>query len=333
MSRKEILSEGELDALMDSVSNGEVPLADDADSADRRYRTFDFSTREQSLLAQMPALNTLTEKHALALAQGIGYLLRIAVQVRAKDVGLLRLGEAFMAVPEPAAISMLKTLPLNGVSFLVTPGELMSLFVDQYFGGSGSSPRRHARGSDLTPTEKRLNEVLVMRFLQTLQSTWADKVALTTELLGTETNPDFSQLGAADSLAVQFSFEISALDWQSAIDWVVPYALLEPLRPKLGSACGSLQASSGSTDWEADIRAELPGIELEISAQLSSAAVSIARILGMGRGAIVPLKGPPTVTLCVEGRPFWVGEHGAFNGRKSVKITEFLAAADTAPQT
>lgn len=323
MSSKEVLSEGELDALMESVSSGEVPLDDGSSSAE--CRPFDFATREQSLLAQMPALHTINEKHAQGLAQGIRELFRIPVEVEARDVTLVKLGEAFVSVAEPSAINLVKTLPLNGVSFLIASGELLSFLVDQYFGGSSAGKRQRHPGNDLTPTERRINEVLSTRFLLTLQSAWSEKVSLTAELVRTETNPDFLQFGAANEWAVKFSFEVKIFDWESVIDWVVPYAMLEPIRSKLGNLAESTQPRQGGADWEQNIRSELPSVELEVSAQFTSGVVTIAQILGLKKGAIVPLKGPSEVTICVEGRPFCHGEHGAFNGKKSVKITQLMA--------
>tara|TARA_R110002110_G_C13470513_1_gene720889 strand:- start:125306 stop:126295 length:990 start_codon:yes stop_codon:yes gene_type:complete len=322
MSRKDVLSEGELDALMDSVSSGDVPLDDDGTGAD--CKPFDFTTREQSLLAQMPALKSINERHAAALAQGIRELFRIPVEVEPKSLGLAKLGDAFMAVPEPSAVNIVKTLPMNGVSYLIVPGEMTSLFVDQYFGGSSASKRTRPTGADLTPTEKRLNEVLVTRFLQTLQVAWSDKLALTAELVSTETNPDFSQMAPPEQLAVTFGFETRCNDWSASIDWVVPYALLEPLRPKLGSPSAALPAPGANTDWREHILAGLPSVELDISATFSSEVVSIAQILGLKRGAIVPLKAPSHVTVSIEGEPFCHGEYGALRGKKSIKITDFL---------
>ena len=326
MSGKEVLSEGELDALMDTVSGGDVPLDDGG--PDGGCRLFDFSTREQALLAQMPALKTINEKHAMGLAQGIRELFKLPVEVEAGEVKLLKLAESLAAIPEPSAINTVRTLPLNGVSFLIAPGELTSFFVDQYFGGSSQGQHYQPTNNDLTPMERRMNEVLVTRFLLTLQSAWADKVPLNVELLGTETNPDFMQLGALDQLILCFSFGISVFDWQSKIDWIVPYAALEPLRSKLGSPSASAPSREGGTDWQAFFCNELPAVELELSAAVTSGAVSIAEVLRLREGAIIPLREPNEVTICVEGKPFCSGEHGSFNGKKSVKITRLFNTGD-----
>lgn len=322
MSSKEILSEGELDALMESVTSGELPMDDE--SADTQCRPFDFATREQSLLAQMPGLKTINEKHAMGLARGFRELFRMPVEVEAKKVGLVRLNDVLVAIPDPSLINVVRTLPLNGESYLVISGELLSFLVDQYFGGASTGQRKRHPGNDLTPTERRINEVLATRFLLTLQAAWAEKVSLTAELVSTESNPDFLQLAGVNEWAATFTFELAISGWNSVIEWVVPYALLEPVRQKLASSVANVQKRPGNADWEAYIRSKLPSVELEVSAAFTSGTVSIAEILGLKKGSVIPLSGPNEVQVYVEGSQFCSGVHGAFNGNKSVKVTELL---------
>jgi len=319
MSTNDVLSEGELDALMDSVSSGDVPLDDAA--GDAQWGSFDFSTREQAMLAQMPTLKTINEKHALGLALGIQELFRIPVEVTPREVRLLPLGEALMAIPEPAVINLIKTDPLQGISFVINPGELLSFFIDQYFGGAAEGSSARPSSLELTPTERRINELLATRFLLTLQSAWSEQVAMTTKLTSTETNPDFLQLDSPAQLALSFSFDIKVFEWSAAIEWLLPYTALEPLRDKLSGPVAKAEPAPANSDWEANLRAELPDVALELSAVFSSRSVNIAEVLGLRAGSIVPLKVPSEVTLCAEDQPLGCGEHGAFNGKKAVKLT------------
>ena len=131
MSSKDVLSENELDALMDSVSSGDVDFADEA--AGQNCQPFDFSTREQVFLAQMRGLETLNEKHSLALTQAVRDLFKVPVEIKVGDIELVRMEEAIHRIPEPSGINVLKIAPLGGVSMVVYPGELLSVFVDRYF--------------------------------------------------------------------------------------------------------------------------------------------------------------------------------------------------------
>ena len=322
MSTKDVLSEGELDALMDSVSSGDVPLDDG--SGDHSCQPFDFSTREQALLAQMPALKTINEKHALALVQSIQALFKVPVEVEPSDTRLVKLEETIISIAEPSGINVIQVTPLNGVSFVVLSGELLSFFVNQYFGGGASNSNVKSSRLELTPTERRINDLLTTKFLSGLESAWQEKIALKAEQVSFESNPDFLQVGSPSELALQFSFPIKIFDWEGSIDWIIPYSSVEPLKSRLGSPALAFKTDQSGVSWEGYFRKELLSVSLDVSGVYTSKNVSIGEVLSLRSGSIVPLKMPTDVTLCIDGRPFCTGEHGALNGKKSIKVKEIF---------
>jgi len=323
MSSKDVLSEGELDALMESVAGGDVSLDSSGQHSD--CQLFDFNTREQALLAQMPALNSLNEKHCLALVQSIAQLYKISAHVEVEKIQLVKLDQAIAAIKVPSGINLLEIAPLNGVSFLVLPGELLSFLVEKFFGGTFNSANASSNRKSITPTEKRINDVVTEKFFTTLKEAWKEKVALTPQLAAFETNPDFLQAGSPDDVALLFSFVVTVEDWKSSIDWIVPYAALEPLRPKLGNPKANSKPQKVNTNWASHFCRELQFVDLEVSGTFISRPVSIAEVLSLGPGSIVPLKTPSEVTVYIENLPFSTGEHGVLNGSKSIKIKEIIS--------
>ena len=322
MSTKEVLSEGELDALMDTFSGEEAantPVAGPGECV-----PFDFSTREQTLLAQMPALKKLNEKHSMALAQVMQELYGVTAQVNVVDIQLLKLDQALANVVEPAAINLAQMPPLNGVSYIVLPGVLLSFVVDAYFGGSTVAASTEFTRKSLTPTELRINEVLVGKFTASLVEAWSEKIQLSPQLDGLETSPTYLQANSPDDLALVFPFQFTVGEWSATLDWIVPYAALEPLRQKLCSLAEEAVPAQKSSAWEEHFQRELAHVQLEISGTFESGPVSISEVLNLRPGSIVPLKMPTHVAVAVENQPFSLGEHGVLNGNKSIKITEII---------
>lgn len=321
MSEEEVLSEGEIDALMDSFSDDESAPGS-APGGD--YTPFDFSTREQTLLAQMPALKKLNELHAAALVQGISDLYGFAAQVSVAEIQLIKLDQAFENIAEPSAINLAKIAPLTGTSYVVLPGVLLSTFVDMYFGGAQANPASEFTRESLTPTELRINEVMISKFLATLAESWHEKVQLSPQLAGFETKPSYLQANSPDDMALIFPFEIRVGEWVSSIDWIAPYAAMEPLRQTLGSLAVETKQQPKNSDWEFHFSRELAQVQLEVSGAFESGHVSISEVLSLKPGTILPLKMPADVTLSIESVPYFTGEHGVLNGNKSIKIKESL---------
>ncbi len=322
MNSGDVLSEGELDALMESVASAPGSQQDAGEQP--HCKPFDFSTREQTLLAQLPALKNLNEKHCLALAQGITQLYKIPVQLDVETIQPVKLDQVLAGIPLPSGINLLEIAPLNGNSVLVLPGDLLSFIVDQFFGGGSNGANASLNRSQLTPTEKRINDVLTEKFLSTLAEAWKEKVALSPLPASFETTPDFLQAASPTELALLFPFSVKAGEWQSSVKWIVPYAALEPLRGKLGNPAAEQKLPRGNTDWAAHFRRELQFVDLEISGRFVSRPATIAEVLKLGPGSIVPLRTPTEVTVFIGNQPFSTGEHGALNGNKSIKIKEII---------
>ncbi|MFK7974640.1 MAG: flagellar motor switch protein FliM [Halioglobus sp.] len=319
---EEVLSEGEIDALMDTYSDESGQGNSTASSGE--CEPFDFSTREQTLLAQMPALKKLNEQHALALAACIADQYGFSAQVSVAEIELMKLDQALANISDPSAINLAKISPLSGTSYVVLPGALLSFFVDMYFGGSHTNTVAEFTRESLTRTELRVNEVMVERFFSTLTQAWSEKVPLTAQLAGFETKPTYLQAGSPDDMALRFPFEIKVGEWVSTIDWIAPYAALEPLRQTLGSLAVEAKPQQKNSDWENHFVEELNQVLLDVSGTFDSGHVSIAEILELKPGAIVPLKMPADVTLSIENVPFYTGEHGVLNGNKSIKVKDVI---------
>jgi flagellar motor switch protein FliM len=321
MESSDVLTEQELDALMDSISENGVE--GDAGAARRDCELFDFASRQHMLLAQMPALETLTERHAGALAQMLMDAYKMPVKVVPAKVAMLPASQALQGITEPAGINLFSLAPLNGLSCVVLPGDFLSFLVESYFGGAPGASSGRAAGKELTPTERRINDVFCGRFLDCLQDVWKDKVALTPSVQGVEQSPEHMRIGSEDDLILRFSFAVTAMECEFSIDWCMPYATLEPLRARLGVLPPEVQPQA-SADWERHFRSALESVSLEITGAFFTRTVSIADVLTYKEGFIVPIQMPDEVTVLIEGVPFSMGEHGVINGKKSIKIKELV---------
>lgn len=322
MASKDVLSEGELDALMESFSDANAPPGDAA--LTKSCEPFDFSSRDQNLLAQLPAVGNLNEKLALEYAQVVRKLYGISVQVDVESARVVALEELFAEISSPTAVNTVRIAPLSGVSYVIFPGELLSIVVDRYFGGALGGTGAAVSRTTLTHSERRVNDALLEGFLTTLADTWGEKVKLAGTVKSFECNPDFLQAPIPAQQMLCFPFCLRIGEWSANLTWAVPHASIEPLRAKLGSSEPVQEPAQRNTDWEQHFLRELSSVELEVIGAFAPEQFSIAEVLGFKTGSIVPLRMPTEVWVSVEGQRFSIGEHGVLNGHKSVKIREML---------
>lgn len=320
MADEEVLTEDELDALMDSVEE-ETPGAGTATgldaSDDGQYRRVDFAAREQSLLRQFTALTPLMERQAELLTAILedGYSIEFAV--RAQAPALVTVADLTASLERAVAVTTCRLNPLPGHCFTVAPASLLSFIVNAYFGGGmlEADPSRDA----LTPTEVRIAERLAEQQLGTLLTTWQDKLPLESTDLMTLGVPDRLEMLPTTDVLLRLTHTLSVGRFEGKADILIPFAALEPFQARF--APPRREQERVTTDsWEPVLRRELPGIEVELAAVLSARAVSLAELLDLKPGAILPLAPPEQVSLQVENATLAEGRYGSFEGLKAVQL-------------
>lgn len=318
MTGKEVLSDSELEALMETVAEGD---AESGVSATGEYRLFDFAARRQCPLEEYSALHTVHEKMSFQLADELKSLCRCALDVVGADLEVVSLGEAQAALPELVALNLIQTPPISGRSLVVLPGETLSGLVNLYFGGPEKGTSFKATRTHLTPIERRVNDLVIERFMASLMVSWREIAKLAPETEKFETNPDFLQMGAAASQCVVFHYQVRAQEWMGSLKWLVPISDFEAIKAKLGRVeTESHTSQQDQPQWESYFRKELLSVDVDISGQIGCQPMSLAQLLGLRHGSIIPLESPTDVVLFVEDEAFCNGEYGAFSGKKSVKI-------------
>lgn len=327
MASDDVLTEGEIDALMESVDDA-AGAADSAD--DGEYRRFDFAAREQSLLREFKALRPLLERQSEILSATLETTFSIEFSVRSDAPVLLSVADTLAALEHSVAVSTSSLSPLAGPVFAIAPASLLSYTVNAYFGGGGHGAPADTSRSHLTPTELRLAERYAEIQLKSLTQAWADKLALEAGELSTLSVPDRLEMLPASDVLLRLAFSLSAGEFESSIQLLLPFASLEPYRERFAPPRKKEAADSG-TSWEPFFRRELPGIELELAAVLATRPIALADLVQLEAGAVIPLPAPELVSLKVEDVLLGEGRFGTFEGFKAVqlqRLASLLCAGD-----
>lgn len=325
MSTKEVLSDDEIEALMDTVDDTTADPSALDENGD--YQLFDFAARDNALLAQMPALKTINEKVCNELEETLAQSFRMQFEIEMADMEILKLDECLKSLGEFSAINLLKFDITSGLSLAVINGGMLSEIINRYFGASfeGGLPQEERQ---LTPTEARMNERLLSHVLAALQIGWREVTPLEVKLLATETNPDYVKLGSDEDMAVRFSIKLTFGEFSDSIQWLLPYAALEALRPKLGNLSRPLSDGKNAKDWSSLLRQELRTVDLDLTAVFTTIDISLSEVLKLKAGSILPMRIPEMVKVCAGDIPVFAGEYGSYEANKAVSMKCKLNTAD-----
>jgi flagellar motor switch protein FliM len=116
---------------------------------------------------------------------------------------------------------------------------------------------------------------------------------------------------------VRFSCEFGA--HSGSIDWLLPDALLAPIREALASDGGKAPLPKHDP-WTPALGAALQEAEIEIRAVLARARISLRELVSLAPGDIIPIEAPQDVTLMAGEVPLRHGRFGVSQGRNALKI-------------
>jgi flagellar motor switch protein FliM len=99
----------------------------------------------------------------------------------------------------------------------------------------------------------------------------------------------------------------------------MPYSMLEPLREVLEAGVQSDRVEQDER-WMHSLRDEIDDAEVELTTVLARGALTLAELVDLKAGDVVPCDFAGTVTVLAEQVPIFRGSFGLSRGQQAVKV-------------
>ena len=117
---KDILSQSEIDSLINALSSGRIPEEVKEDEEVAEYRNYDFRRPSKFSKEQIRTLQFLHENYARSLTNFLAAYLRVPVQVQLASVSQVTYEEFVFSLPVPTLVTVFKMSEEMGSSLLET---------------------------------------------------------------------------------------------------------------------------------------------------------------------------------------------------------------------
>jgi len=267
---------------------------------------------------RLAGLERIGERLARRVRSVVEPYARTKAQVIAEPVETLRF-EAYRAdLPAFTSLSLYRLRPLKGNVLLVIEPEFIASMVDAFYGGTGAT--RRTRGVEFTPTEERVLGRLADAVIEKLVEVWADIAPLSAALGSRETNTAYaSPVRGDEAVVVQ---RLTIVTGQSrAHSLSIVYALAS-LRPYESQLSAKVHADSGPADatWRAALANVVETVQLPVRSVLARPELSVAQVMALKPGDVIPITIDPKVPLIVANRRLAHGTIGEREGRAALMV-------------
>lgn len=272
---------------------------------------------------RLPMLEVIVDRFVRYLSTSLRHFTSENVDVSLKNMTSTRFGEYLNGIPLPALIGVFKIEEWGTMGLMTVDSPLIYSIVDVLLGGRRSSVLTKIEGRPFTTIESNLIERLLKVILADFNKSFESIAPVHFKFERLETNPSFAAIVRPMNAAVLTRLKIDMEDRGGYVEFLVPYASLEPVREQL------LQMFMGEkfgqdNIWESHFGAEVWEASISLDAILDDISLSLHDVLNWKPGSQIFLKAQPATPIrmvCGETKIF-TGKMGQKNGQISIQIDE-----------
>lgn len=312
----EVMSQSEIDALLNSINSGGEEL--EAPKEEKPLKLYDFKRPDKFSKDQMRAIQMIHESFARSLTTSLSSMVRSMVAVEVVAVDQLAYDEFIHSLVQPTVIGILEMYPLSGNALMEIGNQLTFAVIDRLLGGKGE-PLRKPR--DLTDIEQTVIERVMMKALEHLEEAWSTVVDIRFRFEQMESNPFFVQVCPGSDMVLLVTMKIHIGEVEGIMNFCIPYFVIEPLIDKLSSQQWFSSTGRKSTEGVKEaLRERLDEVSIPVTLELGHSVVSLGDIIMMQPGDYVRLDGTAEDTLGLR-----VGNHIKFRARPGISNKNYAA--------
>ena len=320
-----VLSEGEMDALMEGVESGDVPVQTGAGIRNARVEPFEIHPRAHLSIGSYPELQRLNEKLAVFVQRYCRDELAWEVSCDLKSqsvVSLADLDDRYTGLMLGVQFSL---PPLEGQGLMVLDDATLGALVDKFF-GSASVGSRISSAERFSAGEVRIATRFSEAVLEGISESWMSLVRVEPSVTSVEQSMERIQLGAGRERAVLARFGLASDTFGSEFSLAIPLTTLGEL---VDSLEGAEQPGSAEQNarWLRILREHAINTEIPLVARTRPIRLPLGRVSRLSTGDVLPLSDPAVVSLSSGDVELSIGDFGVYNKHFCVRHRHWLAEA------
>ena len=320
----QVLSQGEVDALLRGVGDGFVETETDVPEEVIGVVPYDLTSQEKIVRGRLPTLDIINQMFSRLFRNSFSSLMRKSADISAVSTDSLKFGEFLRSLPVPSSLHVFRMEPLRGFGLMVIESRLVFSFVDNFFGGTGTSDI-NILGRDFSAIETRMTRNVVQTALEDWERAWKTVHPLSCTYVRSEVNPQFAAIVPPTDVVLVIVFDIEMENSSGTVTICIPYSMVEPIINKLKANFQSEQLEVDQV-WINRLRGELMQTEIELVAELGQVELTPRDLLGLKVDEVIMLGKDVSdpLHISIEGITKFRGYSGVSRGMKAVQITKVL---------
>ena len=283
----DVLSQNEIDNLLQALSSGELDAEEIKDSDEKQIKNYDFARPAKFSKEHLRTLEIIFEHYGRLLSTNLPVYLRKAIQVEVMNSEAVLYSEFSNALSNPVLLGIINFAPLKGNIILEIASNLGYAMVDRMLGGEGEPLEKTREFSEI---ELLIIERILTVCVNLLHEPWENVVDIHPRLERIETNSQFAQIISPSEMIAIVTINIKIGDVEGLMNVCLPYLTLEDIMDKLNTKYWySTMQDKDEQQYVDAIETLISKAPIPMKAVLGNSTISVSDFSGLQVGDIIRL--------------------------------------------
>ena len=283
----DVLSQNEIDNLLQALSSGELDAEEIKDSDEKQIKNYDFARPAKFSKEHLRTLEIIFEHYGRLLSTNLPVYLRKAIQVEVMNSEAVSYSEFSNALSNQVLLGIINFAPLKGNIILEIASNLGYAMVDRMLGGEGEPLEKTREFSEI---ELLVIERILTVCVNLLHEPWENVVDIHPRLERIETNSQFAQIISPSEMIAIVTINIKIGDVEGLMNVCLPYLTLEDIMDKLNTKYWySTMQDKDEQQYVDAIETLISKAPIPMKAVLGNSTISVSDFSGLQVGDIIRL--------------------------------------------
>ncbi len=323
----DILSQAEIDELLNALSAGIEPETPPETSSQANIKAYDFKTANRFPKEQIRTLNIVFQSYSQLMSNRLTGILRTSVDCELMSVEEMSFNEYNNSLPTPVILLIFRVQPMYGSLMLEISPECAYMIINRLLGGSAISSDSSKQFTDI---ELALLERVLRQLLRIFGEAWSKIMQLDAEMERIETSSQFAQIVPVNEPIAAVTLNVKIGEESGLVSICIPHNAIEPIAKQLNTRMwySTSVGNVTSTDPEKaeKLREKLMHTGVSMLAYFKNTPATVLDIVNLQVGDVIRLnhKVDEPVMVKVQHIPKFIAKIGTSGSQYAVKIVDVI---------
>jgi len=325
----EILSQSQIDELLNNLSSGDVSIQE-LESSEKKIKEYDFRSPKKITKETIKLLKGIYENYCRMVTSQLTSSLRLMCDVTVEQVEESIFHEFNNALDDYVLMGLIdvkypdKTMADSQILMEVSK-PLSFVIIDRLLGGSGEE---YGNLRDYTDIELSLLGNMIKQLVKLMGGTWESTMEIETELSKVETNARFIQSINYNDTVVIIVLNVSLNQSSGKLTICIPSSILDEIFKKASTMLrnNNKRSEQSIEEQRAAIMDSLKFSKLTVAGTLGNAQATLQDVVNMQVGDLIILdkKANADVDINVDGEKWFEGKWGTRRNKGVIRINKII---------